>query len=74
MVKLARRYDRYEFETLTTCIKPVECWTAAEHRGWAQTGSGFRHFLAANVTPIEHYRPKPRAEYPAAWRNTKPAA
>ena len=63
MTKLKSRYDHLEFETLTACIKPVERWTAEEHRGWAQTGSGFRHFLAANVIPIEHFRPKPRPVY-----------
>ena len=58
MSKLTRRYDPYEFETLVMCIKPVERWTAAEHKAWVKTQTGFRHFQASNVVPIEHFIPK----------------
>ncbi len=58
MAKLSPRYSKYELETLLACIKPFECWTAPERRRWAQTQTGFRHFAATNITPIEHYWPK----------------
>lgn len=75
MAKLNARYTKYELATLLMCIKPVERWTVDEHRSWAQTGTGFRHFLAPNVTPIEHYRPAPPLTYnPAARPSHKPAA
>ena len=58
MSKLPRRYSDREFATLVVCIKPYERWTAAERRAWAIDCYGFRHFAAANVTPLEHYWPK----------------
>jgi hypothetical protein len=73
--KLPRRYDRHEIAALIACIRPFERWTPDELEGWARTGRGFRHFIALNIVPIEHFRPKPRPEYnPAPWPNTKPAA
>ena len=72
MGKLMPRYTPAEKVVLLTCIKPFERWTAQEHRIWAQTGTGFRHFLAPNITPIEHYRPKEqptkRSPYPSRRR------
>jgi hypothetical protein len=68
MVKLERRYTKYELATLLECIKPVERWSRDERRSWARDGGGFRHFTAVNVTPIERYRPKPRVEYNSAAR------
>ena len=73
--KTQTRYTVTEQATLKMLIKPVERWTADEYNGWVQTGSGFRHFAAANVTPIEHYRPKPWLEYnPVGHPTNKPAA
>ena len=66
MTKLQRRYTPLEFETLVACIKPVERWTRQEHRAWEIEQTGFRHFAAGNVTPIEHYWPKPQAK-PGPW-------
>lgn len=60
MSKLPRRYNDLEFANLVVCIKPYERWTATERRAWAADCYGFRHFTAANITPIEHYRPKAR--------------
>jgi hypothetical protein len=53
MAKLTPRYTKYELETSLMCIKPVERWTAAEHKAWAKDCTGFRHFTASNITPIE---------------------
>jgi hypothetical protein len=58
-VKLKPRYTVAEKAVLVLCIKPFEHWTADEHQMWVRSGTGFRHFLAANNTPIEHYRPMP---------------
>lgn len=75
MAKLKPRYTTAEKSTLTMLIKPVERWTTEEHKGWAQTGTGFRHFIAPNVTPIEHFQPKPQLTYnPTAQPTKKPAA
>ena len=72
MTKLSRRYDPHKFETLVACIKPVERWTAQEKKMWARDQVGFRHFITPNVTPIEHFMPKPLATYPEPQQ--KPAA
>jgi hypothetical protein len=75
MAKLKPRYTAAEKATLLMCIKPVERWTTEEHKVWAQTGSGFRHFITPNITPIEHYRPKPSLTHkPTAHPHHKPAA
>jgi hypothetical protein len=77
MAKLEPRYTKYELATLSACIKPCERWSRDELEAWARDGScsGFRHFIAPNIVPLERYRPKPRPEYnPAPWPNTKPAA
>jgi hypothetical protein len=57
--RLQRRYSAQEYEILSECIKRYERWTAAERRAWARTCYGFRRFEAANITPIELYRPQP---------------
>ena len=74
MAKLKPRYTPAEKATLLMLIKPAERWTADEHRSWAKEQTGFRHFIAANITPIEHYRPKPSLTYNPARPTQKPAA
>ncbi len=59
MAKLPRRYTEHELATLKVCIKPYERWTVGERKLWAIECYGFRHFAAANITPLEHYRRKP---------------
>jgi hypothetical protein len=76
-MKLKQRYSKYELVTLLECIKPYERWTKDELKAWARDGScsGFRHFIAANITPIERYRPKPSPVQASAARpQRKPAA
>ena len=72
MAKLKPRYNKYELETLLMCIKPYEKWSQQERVSWAREKAGFRHFTALNITPIEHYWPKPSATYSESHR--KPAA
>ena len=76
MARLQPRYTPAEKAVLLMCIRPVERWTADERRTWVRTGTGFRHFIAPNITPIEHYRPKEQvASQPAAPApKSKPAA
>jgi hypothetical protein len=74
MAKLRPRYTAAEKAVLVLCIKPAERWITEDHQGWAQTGAGFRHFIAVNVTPIEHYRPAPSLTYNPARPHRKPAA
>ena len=71
-MRLKPRYSKYELEILLACIKPVECWTAQEHKAWLQAKVGFRHFIEPNVTPIERYQPMPLPTY--SDPRQKPAA
>ena len=73
MGKLAPRYAPEEKARLLACMKPVERWTKYEQQLWARSHYGFRHFVAPNVTPIEHYRPEPIGFFEAYGRdNSKP--
>jgi hypothetical protein len=72
MAKLTLRYTPRELAILLACIKPYERWTALERKRWEQEQTGFRHFTAANITPIEHYMPKPSVTHSEPHR--KPAA
>jgi hypothetical protein len=73
MGKLTQRYSPEEKARLLTCLKPVERWTKYEQQLWARSHHGFRHFVAPNVTPIEHYRPEPIGVFEAYGRdNAKP--
>ncbi len=49
---LPRRYAEQEFASMKACIKPVERWTAHEHKAWTANQGGFRHFDASNITPL----------------------
>jgi hypothetical protein len=69
MAKLTPRYDKCELDTLLMCIVPIERWTRDELRAWKRQGvdaTGFRHFTAPNITPIERYRPKVLQVYPTS--------
>jgi hypothetical protein len=70
MAKLTPLYTKYELEILLMCMKPWEDVLKRDRERW--NGQGFRHFRSPNITPIEHYWPKPRAGYPPPQR--KPAA
>jgi hypothetical protein len=72
MVKLTLRYTPEEKARLLVCMKPVERWTKYEQQLWARSQFGFRHFVAPNVTPIEHYRPEPIGFFEAYGRNNRP--
>jgi hypothetical protein len=76
MTKLNRRYSKCELEILLASIKPFEEWSQSERAGWLRQQVGFRHFIAPNITPIEHYQPKPPPAYSPATHphHTKPAA
>jgi hypothetical protein len=71
--QLTRRYTAEDFKRLSELIRPYEQWTSAERKAWvADDCYGFRQFIAANVTPIEHFWPQssPAIHTP----KTKPAA
>jgi hypothetical protein len=53
-------------------MKPVERWTKYEQQLWARDQFGFRHFMAPNITPIEHYRPEPPTIGFEAYDNPRP--
>jgi hypothetical protein len=57
MSKLVQRYTPEEMTRLTICMKPVEKWSRFDREMWAQSHYGFRHFIAPNVVPIEHFMP-----------------
>ncbi len=72
MGKLTPRYPPEEKARLLACMKPVERWTKYEQQLWARSHYGFRHFVAPNVTPIEHYRPQPIGFFEAYGRDNSP--
>jgi hypothetical protein len=70
MSKLTPRYTTYELEILLMCIKPWEDVPKRDRDRW--NGEGFRHFRSPNITPIEHFMPKPLTTY--CGPQQKPAA
>jgi hypothetical protein len=72
MPKLTPRYTKYELEILLMCIMPWEDVPKRERDHW--DGEGFRHFRAPNITPIEHFMPKPPPRQYSPAPLPKPAA
>lgn len=72
MGKLTPRYSPEELARLSALLKPVEKWTANEHRLWDRSQYGFRHFLAANIVPIEHFKPEPIGVFEKAYGRDDP--
>jgi len=70
MAKLKPRYDRYEWETLVTCVYPEEDRALHTSKSW--DGEGFRHFRDPRIVCIEHYLPKSLTIYSGSQQ--KPAA
>ncbi len=68
---LTPRYTKHELATLLACIYPEEDRHRFTKAKW--NGDGFRHYRDPKIVCIEHYRPRPRIEYPAR-PSTKPAA
>jgi hypothetical protein len=72
MGKLTPRHSPEETARLSALLKPVEKWTANEHRLWGRSQYGFRHFLAANIVPIEHFMPEPTGIFPTLYSHDDP--